>query len=128
MIAAAALLRDDGRVLVQKRPMDKPLPGLWEFPGGKIESGETAAEALCRELDEELGLLVKPKDVEAYTFAWERLADRDLLLLLYVVRHWVGEPQALAADALKWCRLSDLQRLEMPPADVPLVARLSALL
>ncbi len=128
LITAAALIDDEQRVLVQLRPEGRPMAGLWEFPGGKVEPGETPVSALVRELCEELDIGVAVDALEALTFASEPLGDRDLLLLLFVCRHWTGDPKPLVASDLRWCRMDELRTLEMPPADIPLVERLSRLL
>ena len=124
LITAVALIDEERRVLVQLRPEGKPLAGLWEFPGGKVEQGEVADAALVRELQEELSIDVKKGDLEPFTFACEPLADRQLLLLLYVCRTWSGVPKPLVASGLKWCRFEELAQLAMPPADVPLLKQL----
>jgi 8-oxo-dGTP diphosphatase len=121
-VVAVALVDRAGRVLVQQRPAGKQLAGLWEFPGGKVEPGETPEAALVRELSEELGIAVAPDALRPLTFASEPLADRHLLLLLYLCREWEGEPQALDAVALAWHAPSSLRGLAMPPADLPFVA------
>lgn len=128
LITAAALIDPDNRVLVQLRPDGKPLAGLWEFPGGKVEAGETPATALVRELFEELSVQVEEKALIPFTFASEPLGDRDLILLLYVCRHWSGNPVPNIASDLKWCSVSELEELAMPPADVPLVDQLRRIL
>ncbi|MFA6122650.1 MAG: (deoxy)nucleoside triphosphate pyrophosphohydrolase [Sphingomonas sp.] len=128
LVVAAALVDAAGRVLVQRRPLGKALAGLWEFPGGKVESGETPEAALVRELEEELGIAVAPAALAPVTFASEPLADRHLLLLLYLCHAWQGEPQALDASALAWHTPTALQGLEMPPADLPFIAALEAAL
>lgn len=121
-VVAVALIDQAGRVLVQQRPTGKQMAGLWEFPGGKVEAGETPEVALVREVAEELGITVAGGALLPLTFASEPLADRHLLLLLYVCRDWSGEPQALDAAALAWHAPSDLRGLAMPPADVPFIA------
>lgn len=127
LVVAAALLNARGQVLVQRRPQGSSLAGLWEFPGGKPEAGETPEQALVRELDEELGITVDPARLAPAAFASEALGDRHLLLLLYVCRLWVGEPVALHASELRWVEIAELDDLDMPPADRPLVAALSGL-
>ena len=128
IVVAVALVDGDGRILVQKRPEGKPMAGLWEFPGGKLAPGETPEAALVRELHEELAIDVETACLAPACFASEALGDRHLLLLLYVCRKWSGTPQALAASALAWVRTPELYALEMPPADLPLIGLLDALL
>ncbi len=127
-VVAAALVDADGRVLLQQRPAGKSLAGLWEFPGGKLEAGETPEDALIRELEEELGIAVPHACLAPAAFASAPLGERHLLLLLYIARKWVGVPRALEATALKWVRPADMQALPMPPADRPLIGLLDALL
>jgi 8-oxo-dGTP diphosphatase len=127
LITAAALVDPSGRVLVQKRRQDRDMGGLWEFPGGKVEPGESPEMAIVRELNEELGIAVEPDDLKPAGFASAPLGDRHLLLLLYIGRHWVGKPEALDADALQWIAPAALHSLAMPPADIPLIAVLEAL-
>lgn len=124
LIVAAALVRPDGRVLLQKRPQGKAMAGLWEFPGGKIEPSESPEQALARELTEELGISVSIPDMAPMAFASEAQGDAHMLLLLYIVRKWEGEPQALEAEALKWLSVNEMHDWPMPPADIPLVAAL----
>ncbi|WP_188056364.1 (deoxy)nucleoside triphosphate pyrophosphohydrolase [Sphingosinithalassobacter sp. CS137] len=126
-VVAAALVDADGRVLVQQRPPGKPMAGLWEFPGGKVEHGEAPEAALARELTEELGIGVETACLAPATFASEPLGERHLLLLLYALRKWSGVPEARHASALRWLRPVELHRLEMPPADKPLIGLLEAL-
>ncbi len=127
-VVAAALVDADGRVLLQQRPPGKQMAGLWEFPGGKVEPGETPEAALIRELDEELGISVAASCLAPATFASAPLGDRHLLLLLYVCRKWEGLPQALEASALKWVRPVAMHALDMPPADRPMIGLLEALI
>lgn len=127
LVVAAALIDADGRVLVQQRPPGKPMAGLWEFPGGKVDAGETPEAALRRELAEELGIAIDESCLAPAVFASEAMADRHLLLLLYVLRKWPGSPEARHASALKWVRPVELHRLDMPPADRPLIGLLEAL-
>lgn len=128
LVVAAALIDGDGRLLVQQRPADKTMAGLWEFPGGKVETGETPEAALIRELREELGIDVEQACLAPACFASEALGDRHLLLLVYICRKWRGIPRALEAPAIKWVRPVELHALEMPPADRPLVGLLDALI
>lgn len=124
LVVAAALIDGAGRVLLQQRPPGKPMAGLWEFPGGKIEPGESPESALARELHEELGLTLSVKDLSPIAFASEPLAGRHLLLLLYVARQWEGEPVAHHATELRWVAPAEMRGMPMPPADVPLVEAL----
>ncbi len=130
IVAAAALIDGDGRVLVQRR-RDGVHAGLWEFPGGKLEPGETPAAALVRELAEELAIEVEAGGLAPAGFASEPLPTRggarQLLLLLHVCRAWRGTPRPLAATALRWERPAALRALDMPPADRPLIGLLEAL-
>ncbi len=128
LVVAAALIDTDGRVLVQQRPEGKALAGLWEFPGGKIEPGETPEAALVRELHEELGIAIESACLAPAAFASEPLDGRHMILLLYVCRKWRGIPEAREAAALRWARPIELHPLAMPPADRPLVGLLDALL
>jgi len=128
MVVAAALIDADGRVLVQQRPADKTMAGLWEFPGGKIEPHETPEAALIRELQEELGIETHSSCLAPAGFASEALGDRHLILLLYICRKWRGIPQALEAPALRWLRPNALHDVPMPPADKPLIGLLDALI
>jgi 8-oxo-dGTP diphosphatase len=128
LVVAAALVDADGRVLLQQRPPGKALPYLWEFPGGKVEPGETPEAALIRELEEELGIRTHASCLAPATFASAPLGDRRLLLLLYVCRKWEGMPEARHATALKWVRPTQMYALDMPPADLPLIGLLEALL
>lgn len=128
LVVAAALVDRDGRVLVQRRPAGKAMAGLWEFPGGKVEAGETPEAALVRELAEELGIVVRADALVPLTFASAPVGDRHLLLLLYLCHAWTGEPQALDATAIAWHRPAALHTLAMPPADAPFIPLLEATL
>ncbi|MDX3901222.1 MAG: (deoxy)nucleoside triphosphate pyrophosphohydrolase [Sphingobium sp.] len=128
LVVAAALVDADGRVLLQQRPPGKPMPGLWEFPGGKVESGETPEAALIRELLEEVGIETQASCLAPAAFASEPLEGRHLLLLLYVCRKWRGVPTARHATDLRWAWPAQMYALAMPPADLPLIGLLDALL
>lgn len=127
LVVAAAMVDAEGRVLVQQRPPGKPMAGLWEFPGGKVDPGELPEAALARELHEELAIDVRVPALVPATFASEALGERHLLLLLYLLRDWSGEPEARHASALRWVRIGELRDLPMPPADLPLIGLLEKL-
>jgi 8-oxo-dGTP diphosphatase len=126
LVVAAALVDGQGRVLLAQRPAHKSLAGLWEFPGGKVEAGESPEAALIRELEEELALIVTSDALEPFAFASHAYESFDLLMPLYVVRDWANEPQCLEAQALAWVHPSAMDAYPMPPADGPLVAKLKA--
>ena len=121
-MAACALIDVDGRVLMCQRPQGKQLAGLWEFPGGKVEPGETPEGCLIRELKEELGISVTEACLSPSVFASHGYQDFHLLMPLYLCRRWEGLVQAHEHAALKWVRPADLAGLEMPPADGPIAA------
>jgi len=127
-VVAAALLDGDGRILLQQRAPGRALAGLWEFPGGKVESGELPEVALARELEEELGIGVETADVIPACFASAQVTGRHMILLLYLCRRWRGEPAPLDASALAWLRPGEMRSDRMPPADIPLIGLLEALL
>ena len=122
LVAAVALVDVDGRVLLARRPEGKPMAGLWEFPGGKVEPGETPEAALVRELAEELALDITESCLAPLTFASHAYADYHLLMTLHVARVWKGTPTPREGQALKWTWPKDMGALPMPPADAPLVA------
>ena len=128
LVVACALVDADGRVLLAKRPPGRPLAGLWEFPGGKIEPGETPEEALIRELQEELAIKVAPACLAPFTFASHSYERFHLLMPLYVCRKWEGVVAALQGQELAWVRAMRLGDFAMPPADEPLKAMLRDLL
>ena len=127
LVVACALVDADKRVLIAQRPEGKALAGLWEFPGGKVEPGETPEAALIREIAEELDVRLEAGALTPLTFASEALGDRDLLLLLYVAREWEGEPRALDASAISWVTIAEMRALPMPPADAPFADALARL-
>jgi 8-oxo-dGTP diphosphatase len=128
LVSACALIDADGRVLLAKRPPGRPLEGLWEFPGGKVEPGETPEAALVRELDEELGIKVAAKCLAPLSFASHGYAAFHLLMPLYACRKWEGEVTARQGQELAWVRAKRLADYAMPPADEPLKAVLRDLL
>jgi 8-oxo-dGTP diphosphatase len=128
LVAACALVDVDGRVLIAQRPPDKAMAGLWEFPGGKVEKGETPEQTLIRELEEELGIVVKEACLAPLTFASHTYPEFHLLMPLYVCRRWDGTVTAREGQRVSWVRPSRLREYPMPPADVPLVAHLTTLL
>jgi 8-oxo-dGTP diphosphatase len=127
-VSAVALVDADGRLLVAQRPAGKSMAGLWEFPGGKIEPGETAEAALIRELHEELGLDVSAACLAPLTFASHAYPHFHLMMLVYACRQWRGQPIPREGQALKWVSVPELYRLPMPPADVPLIGLIAAIL
>lgn len=128
LVAACALIDADGRVLIAQRPPAKSMGGLWEFPGGKVEQGETPESALIRELKEELGLDISVACLAPFVFASHGYADFHLLMPLYVCRRWSGTPTPREGQVLKWVRATALRDYPMPPADIPLIAHLCDLL
>jgi len=128
LVVAVALVDADGRVLLQQRPPGKSLEGLWEFPGGKVNPGETPEAALVRELREELGIDTAASCLAPFTFASHAYEGFHLLMPLYVCRVWSGTPQSVEGQKLAWVRVSRMGDYPMPPADVPLVAMLRDLL
>jgi 8-oxo-dGTP diphosphatase len=128
LVVACALVDADRRVLIAQRPAGKQWAGLWEFPGGKLEPGETPEEALIRELDEELGIATRTACLAPLTFASHSYESFHLLMPLFVCRKWQGTPIAREHAALKWVRPQRLREYPMPPADEPLIAPLCDLL
>lgn len=125
-VVAVAMTDAQGRVLIAQRPFDKEHGGLWEFPGGKIEPGESPEAALVRELREELGVTIAPERLEPLTFSSAGRGARHLLLLLYRCTAWQGEPRPLDAAAIRWVFPVALGDYDMPPADRPFVSVLAA--
>jgi 8-oxo-dGTP diphosphatase len=132
LVVAAALIDPDGRVLIAQRPPGKAMAGLWEFPGGKLEAGETPEQALIRELTEELGISVREPCLAPFTFASHSYANFHLMMPLYLCRRWDGTPVPREHRALKWVRPRDLiadpEAFPMPAADLPLLPMLRDLL
>jgi 8-oxo-dGTP diphosphatase len=128
LVAAVALIDADGRVLLAERPEGKHLAGMWEFPGGKVQPGETPEAALIRELDEELGISTHESCLAPFTFASHSYENFHLLMPLYVCRKWQGIVSSREGQRLKWVRPAQLSDYPMPPADKPLVAMLRDLL
>jgi 8-oxo-dGTP diphosphatase len=134
LVSAVALIDRDGRVLMAQRPEGKPMAGLWEFPGGKIEPGETPEKALIRELGEELGINTATSCLAPLSFASHSYSASNnraafhLLMMLYVCRRWQGRPKPIEGGALKWVRPQQLRDYPMPEADIPLIAALQDLL
>lgn len=124
LVAAVALVDRDGRVLLAQRPEGKKMAGLWEFPGGKVEAGETPETALIREVAEELGVDLTHRCLAPLAFASHSYDDFHLLMPLYVARQWRGTPTAREGQTLAWVRPLDMRNYPMPAADVPLVALL----
>ena len=121
LVSAVALIDPDGRVLLAQRPEGKSMAGLWEFPGGKVEAGETPEEALIRELHEDLGIDTWSSCLAPLTFASHAYEDFHLLMPLFACRRWNGTPQSKEGQALKWVKAQDLRNFPMPPADIPLI-------
>ena len=128
LVAACALVDVDGRVLIAERPAGKPMAGLWEFPGGKVEAGERPEQTLIRELKEELGITVNEACLAPLTFASHGYPGFHLLMPLYVCRRWDGTVTAQEGQRLAWVWPNRLRDYKMPPADEPLVAHLMTLL
>ncbi len=127
-MSAVALIDGDGRVLLAQRPAGKSMAGLWEFPGGKLDAGETPETALVRELREELGIDITESCLAAIGFASHDYDTFHLLMPLYACRQWRGQVTAREGQQLEWVRAARLGDYKMPPADVPLVAVLRDLL
>lgn len=124
LVSAVALVDPDGRVLLAQRPEGKSMAGLWEFPGGKVEDGETPETALIRELQEELGIDTWESCLAPLAFASHTYSDFHLLMPLYVCRKWDGIPQPKENQTLKWVHPVDFTNYPMPPADIPLIPML----
>ncbi len=128
LVVACALVDADGRVLLAQRPKDKSMAGLWEFPGGKIETGERPELALIRELKEELGIETQEACLAPLTFASHAYDDFHLLMPLYICRRWQGLVEPKEGQSLKWVKPCNMRQYPMPPADEPIIPFLKELL
>ncbi len=128
LVAAVALIDSDSRILIARRPEGKSMAGLWEFPGGKVDPGETPEQALVRELAEELGIETRGSCLAPIAFASHGYETFHLLMPVYACRVWRGTPRPREGQTLKWVAVGDLRDYPMPPADVPLIAQLRDLL
>lgn len=128
IVAAAALIDADGRVLVARRPAGKAMAGLWEFPGGKLNEGESPEDALVRELREELGIEARAACMAPVAFASHPTPDHHLLMPLFALRKWVGVPRAIEHEAIAWAKPAQLTDYDLAPADKPLAAQVRDLL
>ena len=128
LVAAAAIIDRKKRVLMARRPEGKPMAGLWEFPGGKVNLGELPEYALMREIEEELGIETRPCCMSAVGFASHSYEKFHLLMPLFAIRVWKGEPVAREGQGLEWMDILDLYNLDMPEADRPLIHQLEAVI
>ena len=128
LVAACALINHEGRILIAQRPAGKSMAGLWEFPGGKVEKGETPEAALVREMREELGVEIASEALEAFVFASHAYPDFHLLMPVFLCRQWLGEITPHEGQEIAWVSSSDLANYPMPPADLPLIPLFRVLL
>lgn len=128
LVVACALVDPDGRVLVQERPLGRPLAGFWEFPGGKLRASESPEACLVRELEEELGIRVDPACLAPLAFASHTYETFHLLMPLWICRKWKGEPEGREGQTLRWLRPRALREIRLLPADLPLIPFLEDLL
>ena len=128
IVASIALIDTNDQILIAKRPNKKHLSGFWEFPGGKVEKGESPEYALIREVKEELNIDINNKCIAPLTFSEFDYKKFHLLLLLYVCRRWEGEPMSMEKNEIKWVKANTLRQYKMPPADDSLIYSLQDLL
>ena len=128
IVASIAIIDANDRILIAKRPNKKHLSGFWEFPGGKVEKGESPENALVREVKEELNIDINNKCIAPLTFSEFNYENFHLLLLLYVCRRWEGEPMSMEKNEIKWVKVNTLRQYKMPPADDSLIYSLQDLL
>lgn len=128
LVVAIALINESRKILMQTRPLGKNMAGLWEFPGGKVETGETPEQAVVRELKEELNIEIKVENLSQSCFASEALGQKHLILLLYTAHRWTGDIIPKEGQQYDWYDIDALTQLDMPPADIPLVASLRKIL
>ena len=128
IVASIALIDANDQILIAKRPDKKHLSGFWEFPGGKVEKGESPEYALIREVKEELNIDINNKCIAPLTFSEFDYKEFHLLLLLYVCRRWEGEPMSMEKNEIKWVKANMLRQYKMPPADDSLIYSLQDLL
>ena len=121
IVVAIALVNDDNEILLSRRPQNKHLSGFWEFPGGKVEDGETPKKALIREVKEELNIDINNKCIAPLSFSEFDYEEFHLLLLLYICRRWDGQPMSMERNELEWVKPNMLRQYEMPPADDSLI-------
>ena len=128
IVASIAIIDSSDQILIAKRPNKKHLSGFWEFPGGKVEKGESPENALVREVKEELNIDINNKCIAPLTFSEFNYENFHLLLLLYVCRRWEGEPMSMEKNEIKWVKVNTLRQYKMPPADDSLIYSLQDLL
>ena len=128
IVASIAIIDANDQILIAKRPNKKHLSGFWEFPGGKVEKGESPENALVREVKEELNIDINNKCIAPLTFSEFNYEKFHLLLLLYVCRRWEGEPMSMEKNEIKWVKVNTLRQYKMPPADDSLIYILQDLL
>ncbi len=121
IVVAAALISKDKKILIAQRPKGKHMQGFWEFPGGKLEAGESPEQALVRELSEELGILVLEKDLEPFTFASHVYEDFHLLVLLYICENWQGIPEGKEEQEIAFAHVNELLNYNFLPSNIKML-------